>query len=474
MTVRRFFEETLAHASYLVGDAGEAVVIDPNRDLESYLAAAAEEGLRIVAVAETHIHADYASGAYELASRTGATLYVSDEGPTDWKYEFASEPGVLPVRNGAKIRVGNVSLEVVATPGHTPEHISFVLSDEAGEVAAFTGDFLFVGDVGRPDLLERAAGIEGTMEAGARVLHNTIRRFKERFEDDLLIWPAHGAGSACGKSLGNVPVSTLGIENRANWAFRVSDEAEFVREILAGQPEPPSYFKEMKRINKLRPRFGEPKLDRIPGDALVEALDRGEVVIDVRSPGEVAAGSLAGAINLPLDRSFTNWAGWFLPYDREVWLVANRFEDVKLAAERLALIGIHRIAGWSGVEALRAYERRHGTLAVTPPVSLSELKDRLHSGEVEAVDVRAATEYAAGHIPGAKHVFLGTAPEAARKLDPDKPVVVYCGGGSRAFIGASLLVRAGIKSVMTLPAGFADWKSLGMPIEVEAPEPAKV
>ncbi|MFP5379223.1 MAG: MBL fold metallo-hydrolase, partial [Vicinamibacteria bacterium] len=257
MLVTRFFEPSIAQASYLIGCAAarEAIVIDANRDIETYIRAAEAEHVRIAYVTETHIHADYVSGSRELAARTGATLLLSDEGDADWKYQFASE-GRL-VRHGDVVTMGNVRIDVVHTPGHTPEHLSFLVTDGAAAdlpIAAVTGDFIFVGDVGRPDLLERAANFKGTMEIGARTLWASLQRFNAAHEDYLQIWPGHGAGSACGKGISAIPHSTLGYERRFNWAFKAADEAAFVREVLSGQPDPPKYFATMKRINKEGPR----------------------------------------------------------------------------------------------------------------------------------------------------------------------------------------------------------------------------
>lgn len=258
MLLRLFYDATLAQASYLLGcgRTGEALVVDPNRDVAQYLRAAAAEDLRITQVTETHIHADFVSGSRELAQRSGATLLLSAEGGQDWQYGFAREVGARLLRDGDAFDVGNVRVDVLHTPGHTPEHLSYVVTDapaSAAPVGMFSGDFLFVGDVGRPDLLERAAGIGGTMEAAARQLFRSLRRLAA-FPDHLQIWPAHGAGSACGKSLGGVPQSTLGYERLANWAFGVSDEHEFAAQVLEGQPEPPRYFAEMKRVNREGPR----------------------------------------------------------------------------------------------------------------------------------------------------------------------------------------------------------------------------
>src|SRR5687768_16800568 len=265
MLLQRLHDPKLAQASYLIGCpiAGEAIVIDPTRDVEPYLAAAAALGVRIRHVTETHIHADFVSGSRELAERAGATLYLSDEGGDDWRYHYGRDAGAVLLHEGDELAFGDVRLRVVHTPGHTPEHLTFLVTDGAAAtepIAAVTGDFVFVGDVGRPDLLERAAGVGGTMAAGARTLFRSLQRFKAQ-PDYLQIWPGHGAGSACGKGLSAIPHSTVGYERRFNWAFCVADEEEFVRLVLAGQPDPPKYFGMMKRINKQGPRIlgGLPK-----------------------------------------------------------------------------------------------------------------------------------------------------------------------------------------------------------------------
>ncbi len=254
MILRQFFNESLAQYSYLAGcpASGEAILIDADRDIEKYLEAASKEGLTITHVAETHIHADYLSGSRELALRTGAHLFLPGEGGVDWSYEFENPTGQTLLKDGDEIFVGGFKLVAWHTPGHTPEHVSYILFEtDSIPLGAFTGDFVFVGDVGRPDLLEKAAGVSGTMEPGARQLYQSIQRFKG-LPDSLVVWPAHGAGSACGKSLGGVPVSTLGYEKATNWAFKVADEGSFVQEVLSGQPEPPKYFAMMKHLNKVR------------------------------------------------------------------------------------------------------------------------------------------------------------------------------------------------------------------------------
>ncbi|CAA9340091.1 MAG: MBL-fold metallo-hydrolase superfamily, partial [uncultured Gemmatimonadaceae bacterium] len=259
MFFQRFYDTSLAQASYLIGcqQTGEALVVDPTRDARLYLDAAARERLRVTHVTETHIHADFVSGARELAHQAGAQLLLSDEGGAEWRYGYAGEAGAQLLRDGDRVAVGNVVVEALHTPGHTPEHLSFLVTDapaHAGPWGILTGDFVFVGDVGRPDLLEKAAGQAGTMEAGARTLFRSLERFRA-LPDHLQLWPGHGAGSACGKALGAVPSSTVGYERRANWGVATLDEEEFVRLVLAGQPEPPRYFAEMKRVNRAGPRL---------------------------------------------------------------------------------------------------------------------------------------------------------------------------------------------------------------------------
>ena len=323
MFFRRFYDDQLAQASYLLGcqATGQALVVDPNRHVEPYLRAAEAEGLRVTHVTETHIHADFVSGARELAERAVARLLLSDAGGADWRYRYAAAACAEPLRDGSSFRVGAIECTVRHTPGHTPEHLTFLVTDTAAAtepMGALTGDFLFVGDVGRPDLLERVAHVAGTMEAGARQLFRSLQRFAT-LPDYLQIWPGHGAGSACGKALGAVPQSTLGYERRFNWAFGIVNEDEFVRAVLAGQPDPPRYFAEMKRINRDGPRvLGRmPRPARLTVDDLALALADGAPVVDTRPAHDYVAGAVPGTINIPAGRAFTTWAGWLLPYERD-------------------------------------------------------------------------------------------------------------------------------------------------------------
>jgi hydroxyacylglutathione hydrolase len=474
--LRRFFEPGLAQTSYLIGcaSAGEAIVIDPNRDVEQYITAARAEGAAIRYVTETHIHADFVSGSRELAARTDADVILSDEGGEAWRYGFAGDPRVRRVKHGARVDVGNVRIEAVHTPGHTPEHLSFLITDRATAeepMGAATGDFIFVGDVGRPDLLERAAHVAGTMDSSARALYRSLRHFADR-PDWLQIWPGHGAGSACGKGISAIPQSTLGYERRFNWAFREATEDAFVHDVLAGQPEPPTYFAMMKRINKEGPRvmgvFPHPA--RLEPTALSSAMSRGAVV-DVRKAAAFAVGHVPGTLNIPLNKSFSTWSGWLLPYDADLFLIVDGDGAIAEraasdAARALALIGIDRVAGYFDAPAIDAWaaasDRPLGTIPQLDPADLAE---SIRHGGVTVIDVRGIHEWEGGHIAGAKHITLGYLPDEIADIPRGKPIVLHCEAGGRSSIAASVLKAHGIDRVINLAGGLTAWGRAGLPIE---------
>ncbi|MBM3809112.1 MAG: MBL fold metallo-hydrolase [Acidimicrobiia bacterium] len=444
MFVKRCFEPLIAQASYLIGchSAGEAIVIDANRDIEQYVTAAEQAGLRITLVTETHIHADYASGSQELAQRTGASLGLSDEGGADWKYLF---PHDRRLKHGDRMTLGNVKVDVLHTPGHTPEHLAFLITDGAAAdrpIAAVTGDFVFVGDVGRPDLLEKAAKIAGTMESAARTLWHSLQAFANS-PDWLQIWPGHGAGSACGKGISAIPHSTLGYERLFNWAFNVKSEDEFVARVLSGQPDPPPYFAVMKTVNKqglqahgLAGPQGRPTLD--------EVLAQGHLVVDTRPAEQFAESHRHGVINIPLNGSFVTWAGWLIPYDRDFFVITDRCDEVRRA---LRLIGLDRIAGHFPEFA------GPGGQSV-PQMSVDQL-----NGAFTVIDVRNDNEWKAGHIPSAMHIPLGRLQERIVEVPADKPVVVQCQMGGRSAIAASILQKLGRTNVTNLAGGYAAWEA---------------
>ena len=474
MFLRRFYDDHLAQASYLIGcqASGEAVVVDANRDVEQYVAAAAAEGLRITHVTETHIHADFVSGSRELAERSGATLLLSCAGGPAWQYAFAQDAGAQLIGDGARFQVGAVRFDVMHTPGHTPEHLTFLVTDTAmadRPMAAITGDFVFVGDVGRPDLLERAANIAGTMESGARDLFRAIQRFKT-LPDYLQLWPGHGAGSACGKALGAMPQSTLGYERLFNWGLAETNEDRFVRSVLDGQPEPPRYFAAMKRVNREGPLVlgSLPHPERLGAARLRTALDAGATVIDTRHPADFAAGHVPGTINIPLNRSFATWAGSLLPLDRPCHFIVEDDDAPVIAARAaraLALIGFDHIGGYFGAESINEWHAAGGALETVQTLTAPELRSRLGSGGVTVIDVRNDHEWNAGHVPGAQWVPLATLAQRAGELNTTGTLVVHCQGGTRSAIAASLLLAAGHHNVANLSGGFAEWMGAGFPVE---------
>ena len=460
MLVRRFYDDRLAQASYLIGcqATGEAIVIDPARDIAPYLEAARAEGVRITQVTETHIHADFLSGTRELAAATGARTLLSGEGGPDWQYAFAVADHAALLRNGDTIAVGNIRLDVMHTPGHTPEHLAFIVVDAPRgpePVAMVSGDFLFVGDVGRPDLLETAAGVSGTKEGSARALFHSLQRLAS-LPDYLQVWPGHGAGSACGKALGALPSSTLGYERRTNWAFQIGDEESFVAAVLEGQPAPPRYFATMKRVNRDGPPVlgtGAPVTELGP-DALDRALRDG-TVIDLRPLAEYAAGHIVGTLNIPLIKAFTKWAGWLLAYDRDLYLVAPDAAATLEGRRALQSIGLDRIRGVFGPATLAAV-RASGKMGTIKRMPIDQSPALQAAGTV-IIDVREADEWDAGHFEGALHRPLGNLPQSLAAMDRATPVALHCQGGTRSAIGASLLEQMGFGDVTDLTGGWRGW-----------------
>ncbi len=483
MLLRMVYDDTLAQASYLLGcpATGEALVIDPNRNIDQYIELARSKDLRITAITETHIHADFVSGSRELAQKTGAQLYLSDAGPQEWKYSYAAEAGAKLLLDGDTFHVGNVLVQALHTPGHTPEHLSFMVTDTRGAdkpMGIFTGDFIFVGDVGRPDLLERAAGVTGTMEPGARALFRSLQKMRN-LPEYLQIWPAHGAGSACGRALGAVPQTTLGYEKLFNWAFAHKNEDEFVRAVLDGQPEPPFYFAEMKRINKVGPGLvGAITLpEQLTLTQLSEQLAAQTRIVDTRSASEYAEGHIPGTINIPLDTSFLSWAGWLLPYDRPFYLIVEK-EKVVTAIRELRLIGLEHLAGFWTPELVAAWQQAGHELETLPKLTVADLQHRLtglsNGQQVILLDVRGAGEYRDGYIAGSMNIPLGYVERSLQAIPTDRPVLVQCQAGTRSAVAASVLQTHGYKQVTDVVGGFEAWQKAGYPIAVPAQETALV
>lgn len=467
MFFKHIYDKSLAQGSYLIGcqATGEAIVIDAQRDVDVYQQIAEENNLNITHITETHIHADYLCGSRELAAATGAEMYLSDEGGEGWQYEFPHKG----LKDGDVIKVGNLTLEVMHTPGHTPESISFILRDHPATdepVMAFTGDFVFVGDVGRPDLLEEAAGIVGTKEAGAKDMYKSIQRFS-KLPDHIQIWPAHGAGSACGKALGAVPSSTLGYEKIRNWAFQYeNDEEGFIKYLLEGQPEPPYYFAMMKHLNKVN----RPLLVEVPQHPhlIQQQFDRGRAnglkVIDAREKEDFAEGYMSGSINITGNNSFSTWCGWILNY-REQFILVCETSQIEDLTRKLMRIGLDNMYGYVTPEDLNDW----GLL--TEKVDLvdkEEVESKMGNGRVQILDVRGQTEFDENHIPGSDHAFVGTLLSHLDKVDKNKEVIVHCHSGARASVAHSLLKKEGFDNLHLYLGGMCEWLGNGNDVECKA------
>lgn len=465
MLFRQMRDDKLAQNAYLVGcqRTGEALLIDPQRDVDRYLQAARQEGVSITAVAETHIHADFLSGARELVEGDPRiALYLSDEGDADWKYEWPSTGSyaVQWLRDGDTFAVGGVELRAAHTPGHTPEHLSFVVTDRGGgatePMGVVTGDFVFVGDLGRPDLLESAAGIEGEARPSARRLYESARRLLE-LPDYLQLWPGHGAGSACGKALGAVPQSTLGYERRFSAALQAAQGSEeaFVELIIGGQPEPPLYFGRMKQLNKTGvPLLGElPSPGELGREELAAVAGRSDLTVFDTRPDRRAffAGHLPGSIFAPLDRTFPTIAGSYADPELPVYLVVQP-EALEEAVRDLVHVGLDRVVGFATPETLAAT----GGLTATRSIDFRGLERRRGEPSVGVLDVRSAAEHASGHVPGAVNLPHTRLLARLREVPAGGEVLVHCGSGARAASAVSLLEREGFRATH-VDGVFAGW-----------------
>ena len=457
MLFQHVYDKSLAQASYLIGcqKAGVAAVIDPKRDVDTYIDIAKQNNMQITHIFETHIHADFLSGARELAALTGADMYLSDEGGPDWQYEFSHKG----LKDGDTIKMGNLIFEVLHTPGHTPESISLMLTDTPASkepVMLFTGDFVFVGDIGRPDLLEKAAGLKGTQDAGALQMYNSIKKFAG-LPDYIQVWPGHGAGSACGKALGAVPSTTVGYEKIRNWALQYKENQKgFIDYLLADQPEPPKYFAMMKKLNKVdRPLLTEiPVLKELSASELKSAMDKGIKLIDARNKVDFAAGFIPGSINIQGNNSFATWAGWFLNYDEKFILLADESQLDDLT-RKLMRIGLDNIMGY--IPSTLTYTSAGGSLKSAKTLNYDDFKTALEEENAQIIDLRGVAEYNAGHVKGADNVFVGTIMNSINKISKDKKVVIHCQGGDRASIAYSILTKEGFENIYIYSPGMNEW-----------------
>jgi len=450
----RVYDETLAQASFVIGDMStkEAIVIDPKRDIDTYLEIAKINNLKIIKVAETHIHADFLSGSRELAAATGAELLLSDEGGTDWQYQFPH----TGLKEGSLIFIGQVEISVMHTPGHTPESITFLVRDTKVPVTpqrAITGDFIFVGDVGRPDLLEKAAGQEGSQELGAKQLYASIQKFS-KLPGDLEIWAGHGAGSFCGKSLSTIPHSTLREEKQNSKAFQFkNDEKGFVQYILDGQPTPPKYFAVMKQLNRVeRPLLIQLPIHPILSPiSLQKAIDNKLIVIDTRNKNEVAIGQIPGSLHIENGKSFSTWLGSLIDYQHQIVLVTdeNYMEDL---TRKMMRIGMDNIYGF-----VISLNKMNVALEKSDLINIEGLKNHLNKKDVQIIDVRTESEYDKGHIKGVENIVLTLLEKNLQKISRDKPIIVHCQSGLRAAMAYSILKRNGIKNLSIYLGGINEW-----------------
>ncbi|MGG4491507.1 MBL fold metallo-hydrolase [Metabacillus idriensis] len=465
MFFRSFFDENLAHMSYLIGcqKTGEALVVDPARHIAPYLETAKKEGFDISAITETHIHADYVSGSRELAKMTNAKLFLSDEGDENWKYAFAGELDHQLIKDGSHFMIGKIEIKVIHTPGHTPESLSFLLTDKGGgsdvPMGIFTGDFVFVGDVGRPDLLEKAAGVSGTAESGAASMFDSIRKFKE-LPDYLQVWPAHGAGSSCGKSLGAVPVTTAGYEKMNNWAFQLENKDEFAEELLKGQPEPPKYFALMKKVNKEGPEFLKEK-ELIKLASAKELAERqGTQIIDLRPAESFKKKHYKGSLNIPFNKTFANWSGWLLNYDQPAILICERTQ-LEQAVRMLESVGLDGTEAYIEPDAIGKLDEYESYKEIT--AAEADEKLRKNPDEYAVIDVRNDAEWEEGHILEAKHIMLGTISDRIDEIPKGKQLLVHCQSGVRSAIAMSLLQAEGFKNAINIKGGYASWENGNLP-----------
>jgi hydroxyacylglutathione hydrolase len=481
MLFRQFFDPKLAQYAYLVGcqQSGEALIIDPERDIDRYVEAAEAEGLRIVAVAETHIHADFLSGAREFAERFGTRLYLSDEGGDEWASDWAraGRYDAQFLKHGDSFRLGGIEFQATHTPGHTPEHLSYVIIDRGSgaytPMGIATGDFVFVGDLGRPDLLEQAAGMHGVQEPSARNLYASLPRFT-KLQDYVQVWPGHGAGSTCGKALGAVPQTTVGYEKLYNASLSAAADGEeaFVQAILAGQPEPQTYFARMKRDNN----HGVPVLGALPQPQKFTAAELGltvakgeTLVVDTRlDRSAFMARHVPGSLHAPMNKSFNTAVGSLVEDETTPILLIIEAAAVEEAVRDLVRIGYDNILAFVTPETLTRYFDRGGSSATIPEATFADLADRKDHDDVEVIDVRFAAEFAAGHVPGAISASYTRLPSYAQDRIPrGKTLLVHCATGARSAAAASYLAREGFQ-VVYVNGPFEDYHKVGEVVSEDA------
>ncbi|MGA8187314.1 MAG: rhodanese-like domain-containing protein [Candidatus Sulfotelmatobacter sp.] len=460
MHFEQFYLGCLAHASYLLASQGEAVVVDPQRDVEIYLKAAEANGVSIRHIFESHLHADFVSGHRELAARTGAKIYIGAQAEAAFPH--------VAVRDGFHLQVGRISIIALETAGHTPESICLVITDQeksAEPWAVLTGDTLFLGDVGRPDLSKRYSPVQL-----AGMLYDSLHNKILKLADNVLVYPAHGAGSLCGRNMRAERVSTIGTERLTNYALQIRSREEFVEQLTSNLPARPEYFLQDAEIN----RTGAAALSELPALSSVEPaelktlLAEGGIALDVR-PGEpYAAGHVPGSINIALSGQFASWAGALLGLAARPVLIGESPGEVSEARMRLARIGLEDARGYLR-GGIAAWSEAGLPLSTLPQISVEALREKLRGGGLQVLDVRREPEWAAGHIEGAGWWPLDNFKVAPPEIDRDVPIAVHCKGGYRSMIACSLLERAGFRNVTNMVGGFDAWQQAGLPVVTEKP-----
>jgi len=458
MIFEQIYLGCLAHASYLIGSDGEAAIVDPTRDVDGYIRKASEKGLRIRYVVETHLHADFVSGHLELAERTGAEIVISARAGALFPHRAVAE--------GDEVRAGRVVLRFLETPGHTPESVSILVIDTERSPdprMVLTGDTLFIGDVGRPDLV----GIRGlNPEHMAGLLYDSLHRKLLTLPDAVEVYPAHGAGSLCGKNISKETWSTIGEQRRTNHALQPMSREAFIKKMTADLPEQPRYFGMDVEINRrgasaLDARARPPALD---ADAFAARAGAGAAIVDVRPNVEFGAGHVPGSLNVGLGGQFASWAGTLLDPARPVLIVAGDDDRVAEAVMRLARVGLENVAGSlaGGVDAWRASGRPLATIA---QITVADLRSLLGKADLQVIDVRRAGEYAGGHVPGAVNAPLDRLAQEAVRLHPSRPTAVLCAGGYRSSAATSVLVARGFTDLRNVLGGTGAWVDAGYEVE---------
>jgi len=448
MYFEQFYLGCLAHASYMLASNGEAIVVDPQRDVEIYLEAAERQNVKIRHIFETHLHADFVSGHKELASRTGATIYISERAEATFPH--------VPVKDGFTVQVGEVGIRVLETPGHTPESTCLLVTDEGRSHqpwAVLTGDTLFIGDVGRPDLSKTH-----TPQQLAGLMYDSLHRKLLSLPGDVAVYPAHGAGSLCGRNMRAERHSTIGTERLTNYALQIKNRDDFIAQMTANLPARPEYFAEDAAINRSGATSLKdlPPLQAISAAKVRDMLDQGAIALDVRPNDDFATGHVAGSVNIALSGQFASWAGAVLGLSAHPVLIAATPEQIDEARVRLARVGIEDVAGYleGGIS---GWQKAGLPLQQLQQMTVQQLSSRLESGALAVLDVRREGEWETAHIDGATLYPLDRFKSSLPAIDPQNPVAVHCKGGYRSVIACSLLQRAGYNNVINVLGGFDAW-----------------